>query len=123
MEYLPQFHQWLTGREPLVMREDFCGTASISCEWVKLSKKHKATGLDLDPETLDYAKKVNVAALTPDQRKRVKLLKQNVLKPTKEKFDWIGAYNFSFYTFHDRKTLLQYFRARSEERRVGKSVG
>lgn len=111
VEYLPQFHTWLIGKPPTAMREDFCGTAGISCEWVKLSKKNTAVGLDLDPETLAYAKNVNVAALTPAEKKRVKLLKQNVLKPTKEKFDWIGAYNFSFYTFHERKVLLQYFKA------------
>lgn len=111
VEYLPQFHTWLTGKAPTSMREDFCGTAKISCEWVKLSVKNRAVGLDLDSKTLAYAKKENVAALSPSEKKRVKLLKQDVLKPTTEKFDWIGAYNFSFYTFHNRKTLVKYFKA------------
>ena len=111
VEYLPQFHTWQIGKPPTSMREDFCGTAQISCEWVKLSKKNRAVGLDLDPETLNYAKAVNISKLTAGERKRVQLLKQNVLKPTKEKFDWIGAYNFSFYTFHERKELLRYFKA------------
>jgi hypothetical protein len=52
-----------------------------------------------------------MAGLTKDQKKQITLLKQDVLKPTREKFDWIGAYNFSFYTFHDRKTLLRYFKS------------
>jgi len=111
VEYLPQFHQWLIGKMPTSMREDFCGTGRISCEWVKLSSKNTAVGLDLDPETLQYAKTTNRAALSPTEQKRVRFLKQNVLKPTREKFDWIGAYNFSFYIFHQRKTLLQYFKA------------
>lgn len=111
VEYLPQFHTWLVGKPPVSMREDFCGTAGISCEWVKLSKKNRAVGIDLDPETLRYAKTVNMAKLSSEEKKRISLLKQNVLKPTKEKFDWIGAYNFSFYIFHERKRLLQYFKA------------
>jgi len=111
VNYLPQYHTWFHGKPPLSMREDFCGTARISCEWVKLSPKHKAVGLDLDSEALNYAKTVNKAKLSTAQRKQIKFLKQNVLKPTREKFDWIGAYNFSFYTFHERKTLLQYFKS------------
>jgi SAM-dependent methyltransferase len=111
VEYLPQFHTWLVGTKPTSMREDFSGTGLISCEWVKLSPKNRAVGLDLDDETLAYANQVNRASLKPSEQKRVQFLKQDVLKPTKEKFDWIGAYNFSFYTFHERKQLLKYFKA------------
>ena len=111
VEYLPQFHTWLVGTQPTSMREDFCGTGKISCEWIKLSKKNKAVGLDLDLETLQYAKEVNCADLTKEQLTRVRFLKQDVMKPTREKFDWVGAYNFSFYIFHERKQLLQYFKA------------
>src|SRR5690606_37487589 len=42
------------------------------------------------------------------QKKRIKLYKKNVLQATREKFDMVAACNFSFFTFHDRKTLLQY---------------
>jgi SAM-dependent methyltransferase len=109
--YLPQYYTWLFGKTPTSMREDFCGTARISCEWVKLSPKNRAVGLDLDTKTLEYAKSANMGLLSPAQKKQISLLKQDVLKPTREKFDWIGAYNFSFYTFHERKTLLQYFKS------------
>jgi len=111
VNYLPQYYTWLFGKPPTSMREDFCGTARISCEWVKLSPKNRAVGIDLDPKTLAYAKSVNMAGLTAPQKKQISLLKQDVLKPTKEKFDWIGAYNFSFYTFHERQTLVKYLRA------------
>ena len=111
VEYLPQFHEWLTGKKPVSMREDFCGTAQISCEWVKLNPKNRAVGLDLDPEVIAYAKSVNVAALTSQQKKQVQILKQDVLKPTREKFDMIGAYNFSFFIFHERAELLKYAKA------------
>jgi SAM-dependent methyltransferase len=111
VDYLPQFHTWLVGKAPRRFREDFCGSGKISCEWVKRSPKNTACGLDIDPETLDYAVKVNQAELTPAQKKRVTFLKQNVLKPTREKFDMIGAFNFSFFIFHERKELLKYAKA------------
>lgn len=111
VDYLPQFHLWLTGREPLKLREDFCGSGRIATEWVRKSSKHLATGIDLDPEPLAYAEKVNRASLPAKGRKRLTLLKQDVLKPTRDRFDMIGAFNFSFCDFHERKTLLKYARS------------
>lgn len=105
---MPLFHEQFTGKKGTSMREDFCGTARISCAWAKKAKNHRAVGLDLDPEPLGYAKRKNIAKLSEDVKKRVALLEQNVLVPTREKFDMIGAHNFSFFIFHDRKTLLRY---------------
>src|SRR6185295_19967452 len=39
----------LRGREPLHLREDFCGTGLLSSEWIQLSKRHTAEGFDIDP--------------------------------------------------------------------------
>jgi SAM-dependent methyltransferase len=111
VEYLPQFHHWLTQKNPYTFREDFCGSGKIACEWVKQGKKFEATGLDLDPEPLRYANEVNRAELTLAEQKRVEFLRQDVLKPSRKKFDMIGAFNFSFFDFHDRKTLLKYAKA------------
>jgi len=111
VDYLPQFHRWLTGRTPRRFREDFCGSGKIACEWVKRSPQNRACGLDIDDEALDYAREVNRAALSPSQQKRMRFVRQNVLKPTNEKYDWIGAFNFSFFVFHERKEMLRYFRA------------
>ena len=38
-------------RVPLVLREDFCGTAYISSEWVRSHPKRTALGLDLVPRS------------------------------------------------------------------------
>ncbi len=111
MNQLPHFHRKFTGVTPLSMREDFCGTGRIACEWVKKSKKHRAVGLDLDPECLGYAKLVNQAALPESTQSRVDFLRQDVCRPTREKFDVIGAHNFSFFVFHEREQLLRYARA------------
>ena len=108
VDYLPQFHRILTGKKALRFREDFCGSARISCEWVKKSSGHRAVGLDLDPEVLDYARSVNLAQLNPRQQGRLQLLCKDVLRPPVGEFDWIGAFNFSFYSFHERTMLLRY---------------
>jgi len=109
-DHLPEFHRKFTGRTPYLMREDFSGTGLISCAWAKKSPKHRAVGLDLDEETLAYAE-LNRAALPAKARDRVEFRRQNVLEPTKEKFDLIGAYNFSFFVFHERCDLLRYARS------------
>ena len=111
VDYLPQFHEWLTKKQPLSFREDFCGSGKIACEWVKKSKKHCALGLDTDPLALQYATNVNQVALPPGVQERLRFQKQNVLRATHEKFDWIGAFNFSCFIFHKRKTMLRYARA------------
>ena len=111
VDYLPQFHEWLTGRKPLSFREDFCGSARISCEWVRRSPKHRALGLDLDREVLDYANAVKRASLTVSEQKRIALRRADVRTRTRETFDWIGAFNYSIFEFHERKELLRYFRA------------
>ena len=40
----------IRGRQPLSLREDFCGTFSLCCEWVKSCSNNKAYGIDLDLE-------------------------------------------------------------------------
>lgn len=104
------FHE-LRGRQALTLREDFCGTFLISCEWVKSNAKRTAVGLDLDPEPLEYGRRYHLAKLKPAERKRVKSFRQDVMKITKQKFDIVGAGNFSFFVFKDRKALIRYFKA------------
>ena len=83
----------------------------ISCEWVKTHSKRVALGVDLDPETIAYGKKSRYKTLNADEKKRVTLLLQDVCIPTKQKVDVIGAGNFSFNIFKERKQMLKYFKA------------
>jgi len=91
------------------MREDFCGTGRLSCQWVTTHDENTAVGYDLDPEPLAYGKKNHLAALTPQQRKRVQLLRKNVLSVSPEKFELVVAGNFSFFIFKKRADLVAYF--------------
>lgn len=110
-DYLPQFHRWLTRKNPYVFREDFCGTARIACEWVKQSSRHQALGLDLDPEPLRIARERNLSQLSSEEKSRIRLKRQDVRTRTSETFDMIGAFNFSCFTFLTRADLVRYFRA------------
>ncbi|MEO5970976.1 MAG: class I SAM-dependent methyltransferase [Bdellovibrionia bacterium] len=93
------------------LREDFCGTFLLSCEWIKRHPANQALGVDLDPEPVQYGRANHASKLTPSQKKRLRLTLADVRTPTSPKSDLIIVGNFSFFIFQERKTLLQYFRS------------
>jgi hypothetical protein len=101
----------IRNRQALSLREDFCGTFLISCEWVKSHPKRTSMGLDLDPEPLAYGMKTVYRTLSAAEKKRVQLKREDVCIPQNEKSEIIGAGNFSFFIFKTRKELKRYFRA------------
>ena len=70
-------------RKPAVLREDFCGTAGVACEWVRQGPGRRAIGVDLDPSVLAWGVSRNLARLNPAQRRRVELLEDDVLGRTR----------------------------------------
>lgn len=98
------------GHKAYTLREDFCGTAAISCTWVKLDKKAFAWGIDLDPEPILMGKERHYSKLSKTEQDRMKYLQQNVLKANAPKVDVICAFNFSYFIFRKRKELLDYFK-------------
>lgn len=96
--------------KPTVLREDFCGTGAISCEWVKLNKNYKSVGLDLDDEPMNYGRRNYIDKLKIDQKKRVLLVKKDVLENGLPKADIVAAVNFSYFFFKDREVLRRYFK-------------
>lgn len=107
--YKENFHS-----EPQVLKEDFCGTSWISCEWVTRGEHRESFGLDIDVEALEVGEYLHRRHLAPEQRKRVKLMRQNVLQPTAKKADAVAACNFSYFIFQQRGELLDYFHAAYE---------
>lgn len=100
----------LKGIEARTLREDFCGTFSICCEWVKLNKQHQAFGIDLDPEPILYGTTNYLPKLNVSQRDRVKVQKDNVLSPDLPHTDIVCAMNFSHYVFKSRELMRSYFK-------------
>jgi len=98
----------LRQRDPLTLREDFCGTAALCCEWVRMEPSGKAYGIDLDQPTLDWARTHNLAQLA-SLEPRVELIRGNVLDDYPFKVDVVTAFNFSYFCLKSRRDMLAYF--------------
>jgi SAM-dependent methyltransferase len=99
-----------TGRKPLTLREDFCGTALLCAEWVSSDEERTALGIDIDRAVLAWGKKHNIAPLGKDA-KRVELVRGDVRDSGKARHDVVVAFNYSYFCFKDRATLRGYFEA------------
>ncbi|HEU5073876.1 MAG TPA: class I SAM-dependent methyltransferase [Polyangiaceae bacterium] len=110
VDFMVSSYRALRKKQPMSMREDFCGTALLCATWVKSDPRRRATGVDLDPAVLAWGTKHNIEPLGEDAE-RVRLLEQNVLKKSPGKFDVINAMNFSYWIFRTRKDMLGYFKA------------
>lgn len=97
-------------KAPLTLREDFCGTFSISVAWVKAGKERKAIAVDEDKKPLNYGKTHYLSCLDESQKKRLTVLQKNVLSLSLPGADIISVSNFSYYVFKERKKLLEYFK-------------
>lgn len=99
------------GRRPMTLREDFCGTSLVACEWVRSKPGRRAFGVDLDANVLTWGARHNVLALSEAQRSRVQLIQGDVLTVPTPKADVLVAANFSFCVFQTRASVLSYFKA------------
>ncbi|MDA1007997.1 MAG: class I SAM-dependent methyltransferase [Planctomycetota bacterium] len=100
-----------TGVLPKLLREDFCGTASVCAQWAKSRKENRAWGVDLCGDVLAWGKKRSIDPLAVQQRARVSLVQENVLTAKVPKVDILAALNFSYFIFKERRQLIEYFRA------------
>lgn len=97
-------------KDAIAMREDFCGTATLSTEWIKGGPKRTAFGVDLDRPTLDWGIANNIESLSPADAKRIKLHEGNVITSRGPKSDLVCALNFSYCCLKSRKDLVAYFK-------------
>lgn len=110
VEFMINNYEQFYGVKPVTLREDFCGTAAVCCNWVKQGPQMKAIGIDLDPGAIEYGKKRHLTKLTASQRERVLYVKENVLNAESYKADVVAAFNFSYMIFKKRSELLAYFK-------------
>lgn len=97
------------GRLPLSLREDFCGTAALCCEWARTRENNTAAGIDLEQEVLDYCRQNHFPKLDNEQQTRIDLRLGDVLEDDVSGFDVTCAFNFSYFCFQTRPLLTQYF--------------
>ncbi len=110
VEFLQTTYQQLSGRKAYLFREDFCGTASLACQWVRQGREFQAIGVDIDPSVLEWGRNNRVARLPVEDQARVRLLESDVLTVETPKVDVLTAFNFSYFIFDTRDKMLQYMR-------------
>ncbi len=105
------YHQ-IRGYEATHLREDFCGTAQTSIEWLGRRPSNTAIGVDLEPEVLSWSERHHLSQLSNHQNSRIHLKQQDVMQvdvgePAPQV---ILAMNFSYQLFDTRETLTAYFK-------------
>jgi hypothetical protein len=114
VEFAQATFEKIRGRKAYRYREDFCGTASASCQWVRQGKRYHAIGVDIDPTVLDWGRRNRVAKLPAADRSRVRLLEADVMTAKTALVDIVAALNFSYFIFVTRDAMRDYFaRARA----------
>lgn len=109
IDFVDKAYKKITGKKATILREDFCGTANVCCEWVSRRKKNLAIGVDLDTEVLDWSRKHKVGKLPKKQRERISLIEANVLDVKTEPVDIVSAMNFSYWLLKEPDLLRNYF--------------
>jgi hypothetical protein len=90
--------------QPRVLREDFCGTAAVSREWVRAVEGGGAIAVDLDERPLARARREKAVSVIRGDALRV-------ASPCRTPADAIFVGNFSIGEIHERTKLVAYLRA------------
>ncbi|MFI4854251.1 MAG: class I SAM-dependent methyltransferase [Phycisphaerales bacterium JB065] len=109
IDFVTETFEQIRKRPLRLIREDFCGTANTSCEFVSRHAENRAIGVDLDEATLQWGRDHKLSALDEDAQSRVDLRRENVLSVETEPVDAILAMNFSYFIFQQRDLLRSYF--------------
>ena len=110
VEFLQKTFQEIRGRKAHLLREDFCGTASAACEWVKQGEAFQSIGVDLDPSVLEWGRENRVGKLPAADQARVRLIESDVMNVETPAVDILVAFNFSYWIFDTRSKMLTYFK-------------
>jgi SAM-dependent methyltransferase len=109
VEFLRDTYRGIRRRDPVSLREDFCGTASLACEWVRTGPKRHSIGVDNDAGVLAWGRANRVARLPQSARARVQLVLDDVRQASTQPVDMVGAFNFSYFCFKTRDEMRGYF--------------
>jgi SAM-dependent methyltransferase len=109
LDLLDRCYRLRVGRAPRSMREDFCGTALLSREWVRGSEDRAALGVDLDRKTLAWAREHNLEPYADELGDRMILREGDVRTRGDDRHDILCALNFSYMCFKTRDALRHYF--------------
>ena len=108
LAFLQRIYRQLRGGTFRLLREDFCGTARLSCEWVRRRPERRAWAVDLSAPTLAWARKNHLGFLGP-AAERVTLIHSDVRRSKAPLVDVVTALNCSYWVFHQRAEVVDYF--------------
>jgi len=109
IEFVDATYRDIRGKRAKTLREDFCGTANVCCEWVRKRKSNHAIGVDIDQEVLDWGITNRLSSLAKEQCDRITLYRDDVLNCQADSADVVSAMNFSYWLFKERNQLKKYF--------------
>jgi SAM-dependent methyltransferase len=110
VQFFDRVYKKKNSRLPKLLREDFCGTAYLSCHWVRARADNRAVAVDHDPVILDWGRRHNVNSLGK-LASRLSLVEADVRNVADPKADVVAALNYSYFVFKDRRHLVGYFRS------------
>ena len=108
--FLSRRFKALNGRPLRFLREDFCGTANLLCEFIKLHPENRGIGIDSDAKPLRWCHTNNFQSLTSHQQRRIQLLEKDVLLAPDEPVEMVVALNYSYSVFHTKGELSRYLK-------------
>jgi hypothetical protein len=109
IDFVDETFERIRGRRAQFLREDFCGTANTSCEWVRRRTGNYAVGVDVDEAVTTWGRDHHLSKLTGSQRQRIALVTADVIEVDTPPQDVVLAMNFSYWLFKDRARLREYF--------------
>lgn len=109
IRFLRRVYRKLRKREPQHFREDFCGTHLLASEWVRTAEGATAEGFDIDPDPVAWGLHMNARQLGAAAA-NLRLSIADVREPSAQAPDVRCAQNFSYWCFHERAEMLDYFR-------------
>ena len=110
LDFINTMYKEMYQIQPKTLREDFCGTFALCCEWVKYHEENISYGVDIDSDPINYGKSNYLSKLLPQQQERVFINKSDVLSQNLVNVDVVCALNFSYYLFKKREQLKRYFK-------------
>lgn len=110
IEFMQATYQQLKIKLAYSYREDFCGTANSSYEWIKQGDSYDAIGIDNDESVLLWAKNNRLLHLPEKERQRIRLIDADVMTVKSLPVDILSAFNFSYFVFDSREQLHSYFK-------------
>jgi len=110
IDFVDDTFKEIRNRNAKTLREDFCGTANTSCEWIRRRKTNIAYGVDIDSSVQEWGREHHLSKLTTGQLSRCNLITDDVLKVKTPPVDIVLAMNFSYWIFKNRKLMTRYFK-------------